>query len=202
MSQHPLALRMLQELIAFASRNAKHACQDELREDGRLALLPVQAKPRHLWGESEVRQLGRDGLQCRGQFPAIIPIALVSIGANPLARVELSRCRACADHLTPLAPSVAGRTDGIESASCRWPRRIAGQRPLPCGLTRRIDVKDKVAARLSVEDAADGFRGPRIARRSAAGRACGRLLNRDDPHRLESDSGWTDGEDSGAQTAP
>ena len=45
MSQHALDLGMLQELIASASRNAVHACQDELRDDGRIAILPVEARP-------------------------------------------------------------------------------------------------------------------------------------------------------------
>ena len=31
---------------------------------------------------------------------------------------------------------------------------------MPCGLARRIDIKDDVAATLSIEDAANGFRGP------------------------------------------
>src|SRR6266478_4205848 len=56
-----------------------------------------------------------------------------------------------ADHLTTPASAVAGRTDGIESASCCGQRWIAGQRPLPCCLTCRIDVKDNVAATLAVE---------------------------------------------------
>ena len=159
-SQHALDLGMLQEPIASASRHEIHACQNELSDDGRIAILPVQAHQRHLWWESEVLQIGRDGLECPGEFTAIIAIALACIGADPLARVHLKRRGARADHLTTLASAVAGRTDGIESASCCGQRWIAGQRPLPCCLTCRIDVKDNVAATLAVEDAANGFRGP------------------------------------------
>ena len=183
MSQHALDLGMLQELIASASRNAIHACQDELRDDGRITILAVEAHQSHLWWESKVLQIGRDGSECGGQFTAIIAIALACIRADPLARVHLQRRGARADHLATLASSVARRTDGIQSASCCRQGGIAGQRALPCCLTRRIDVKDNVAARLSVEDAANGFRGPGIARRYAAGRACGTLLNTDDPQR-------------------
>jgi hypothetical protein len=43
--QRALDLLMLQEQIASASRNALHACQLELRDDGRLAILAVQARP-------------------------------------------------------------------------------------------------------------------------------------------------------------
>ena len=105
-------------------------------------------------------QIGRDGAKCRGQFTAIIAIALACIRADPLARMHLKRRGARADHLTTLASSVARRTDGIKSASCCRQGRIAGQRALPCCLTRRIDVKDHVAATLPIEDAANRFRGP------------------------------------------
>src|SRR6266568_5989941 len=64
------------------------------------------------------------------------------------------------DHLTALAPSVARRADGIESALCCRQRRIAGQCALPGCLTCRIDVKDKIVATLSIEDAANGFLCP------------------------------------------
>jgi hypothetical protein len=43
--QRALDLLMLQELIASASRQEIHACQLELRDDGRLAILAVQARP-------------------------------------------------------------------------------------------------------------------------------------------------------------
>jgi hypothetical protein len=45
MNQRALDLLMLQELIASASRNALHPCQLELRDEGRLAILAVQARP-------------------------------------------------------------------------------------------------------------------------------------------------------------
>ncbi len=48
MRQHALDLGMLQELIASASRNALHTCQDELPDDGHIAILPVEAHQRHL----------------------------------------------------------------------------------------------------------------------------------------------------------
>ncbi len=61
MSQHVLDLGMLQELIASASRHEIHTCQDELRDDGHIAILPVEAQQSHLWWESKVLQIGRDG---------------------------------------------------------------------------------------------------------------------------------------------
>ena len=122
-------------------------------------------------------------LECGGQLTAIIAIALACIRADPLTRVHLQHRGARAHHLTTLAPEVSRCTDGIKSASCCRQRRIARQRALPSCLTGRVDVKDHVAARLSVEDSANGFRGPGIARRYAAGRACGTLLNRDDRQR-------------------
>src|SRR5260370_42508739 len=78
--------------------------------------------------------------------------------------VHLQRRGARADHLTALASSVARRTDGIMQALCCRQRRIAGQRALPCGLTRCIDVKDKVATLLPVEDPPNGFRGPPLCK--------------------------------------
>ncbi len=49
MSQHALDLGVRQELIASASCHEIHACQDELRDDGRIAILPVEAHQSHLW---------------------------------------------------------------------------------------------------------------------------------------------------------
>ena len=121
---------------------------------------PSRRDPCHLGWESKVLQIGRDGSQGAGQFTLIIAIALACIRADPLARVHLQRRGACANHFPSLAPGVARCTDTIQSAPCCRQGRIAGQRPLPCGLPRRIDVKDKVAATLPVEDAANGFRGP------------------------------------------
>src|SRR5713226_230616 len=68
-------------------------------------------------------------------------------------------------HLPTLASSVARRTDRIESAFGSRQGRIAGQGALPCGLARRIDVKDQIAAPLSIEDAANGFRCPAFRER-------------------------------------
>src|SRR5258708_4575458 len=101
---------------------------------------------------------------CRGPFTAIRALASALIRADPVARMHLKRRGARADHLTPLAPSIARRTDGIKSASCCRQRRIARQRALPCCLTRRIDVKDHVAPTLAVEDPANCFRGPPICK--------------------------------------
>ena len=115
--------------------------------------------------ESEVLQISRDGSECRGQFTAIVAIAFARISADPLARVHLKRGGARADHLPRLRPG----SPGAQTASSR--RRAAGkvglhgQRPLPCGLTRRIDVKNQVAAPLSIEDAANGFRCPALGER-------------------------------------
>src|SRR6266849_320047 len=90
-SQHTLDLGMLQELISSASRHEIYACQDELSDDRRIAILPIEAHQSHLWWESKVLQIGRDGAKCRGQFTAIIAIALACIRADPLARMHLKR---------------------------------------------------------------------------------------------------------------
>src|SRR5260370_34427808 len=46
-SQHTLDLGMLQELIPSASRHEIDACQDELSDDRRIAILPIEAHQSH-----------------------------------------------------------------------------------------------------------------------------------------------------------
>jgi hypothetical protein len=149
-----------------------------------------------------VLQISGDGAPRRSQFPAIVAIALARIRPDPLARMHLKRRGARADHFPTLAPPVARRTDRIESTFGRRQCRIAGQRALPCGLACRIDVKDNVAAPLSIEDAANGFRGPPLSERMLLARAHGTLLSRDDPHRPRNDSSPIDGANIGVQTVP
>jgi hypothetical protein len=74
--------------------------------------LSVKTNQGDLWGESEVPQVGRDGAERRGQFPPLVAISPTSIRADPLARVHLKGRGARADHLTTLAPCVAGCADG------------------------------------------------------------------------------------------
>ncbi|SRR6266699_4463619 len=118
------------------------------------------------------------------------------------SRVHLKYGGACADHLTTLAPGVARRADGIESTSCGRQRRIAGQRPRPGGLTRRIDVKDQIASTLSVEDAANGFRGPAIRERLLLEERAEGLQTRAIDIGKARDSNWSDEEDIGVPRAP
>src|SRR6266702_7472006 len=107
---------MLQKQISSPTRHKRCAGQKQLSDDGRIAISSVETDQRHFWWKREVLQISRDGSQRRSQFTAIVAIALARIRPDPLARVHLKRCGARADHLTPLAPSVAGRTDGIKSA--------------------------------------------------------------------------------------
>jgi hypothetical protein len=71
-----------------------------------------------------------------------------------------ARYGACPHDLTALAPCVAGRADGSESASRGRQFSSTGQGSLPRGLTGSIDIKDDEAASLPIEDAANGFCGP------------------------------------------
>src|SRR5256714_9132014 len=161
MSQHALDLGMLQEQISSPSRNARCAGQKQLSDDGRIAIGSVETDQRHFWWKREVLQISDDGSQRRSQFTAIV--ALARIRPDPLTRVHLKRCGARAHHLPALASEVSRSTDRIESAFGSRQGRIAGQGALPCGLARRIDVKDQRAAPLSIEEAANGFRGPTFA---------------------------------------
>jgi hypothetical protein len=78
--------------------------------------------------------------------------------------VHLKSSGTCTYHLTPLASSVTGRADGIESASRGRQFSRTGQGSLPGWLTGGIDIKDDEAARLSVEDPANGFCGPPVCK--------------------------------------
>src|SRR5262249_16194758 len=142
MSQHALELGVFQDLIASSPRHQVDACFNELSDHRRVAILPIETNQSHFWGESEVLQVGRDGMQGRGQFSAIVPIASTSIGADPLARMHLKRNGPCAYHLATLAPFVAGCAHCIETASRRRKRWITGERSLSCRLPCRIDIKD------------------------------------------------------------
>ena len=161
MSQYALDLGLLQEQIASPSRHERCAGQKQLSDDSRIAIGSVETDERHFWWKREVLHISGDGSQRRSQFTAIVAIALARIRPDPLPRVHLCALW-CAR-----APQRACVLSSQEHR--RHPRRrlAAGkggsQGALPCGLARRIDVKDQIAAPLSIEDAANGFRGPTFA---------------------------------------
>src|SRR5512135_355329 len=117
MSQHSLDLGMLQELIASPPRHQIDTCKYDLRNHGCIAILSIETNQSRFWWESEVLQVGGNGLQCPGQLGTIVAIAAIGVGADPLTSMHLKSGRARADHLSSLAPGVAGRTNCIESAA-------------------------------------------------------------------------------------
>ncbi len=168
MSQHALDLRMLQEQIGSPARYESSAGQEQLRNDGRIAIGSVQTDQRHCWWEGEVLQIGRAGSQCRSQLTAIVASALTRIRADPLARVHLQRRGACADHFPTFASSLARRTDRIESAFGHWQLRTAGERTLPRRRARGIHVKDNVAPTQATRRGRQWFPRSTLRRNSAA----------------------------------
>ena len=160
MSQDALDLGMLQELIASSPCHQIHACKHELCNHDCITILSVEAHQSHVWTESKVLQVGGDGLQCRSQLGTIVAIAPTCIGTDPLARMHLESGRAGAYHFPSFAPCVAWRTNCVESALCSRQFRRTRQRALPRCLACAIDIKDDVAATLSIPDATDGFWGP------------------------------------------
>src|SRR5712692_841934 len=112
-------------------------------------------------GKAKCEKLGGNGAESRGKFPAIIPIPLAPIGADPLARVHLESGRARAYHFPSFAPCVAWRTDRLESAFGSRQGRITGQSSRSGCLACGIHIKDDVATTLSIEDSTNGrFRPP------------------------------------------
>src|SRR5712692_11064976 len=89
-------------------------------------------------------------------------IAATCVGPEPLPSMHLKSDRACANHLAPLASVIAWCTDRLKSASRCRQRRVTGQCALPCGLARRIDIKDEVTAALTVPQTANALRCPPI----------------------------------------
>ena len=125
MSEHTLELGMLKHPIRSPPRDQVNSCLNKLGNHNRIAVLSIETNQSRLCCESEVRQVGFDGLKRRSQFTLIVAIPSIPIRADPLTGMYLKRCGTCADDLTPLAPLVARRTDGIEAASCRRKHRIA-----------------------------------------------------------------------------
>jgi hypothetical protein len=70
---------MLQEHLSSPSRHEIYACQQKLSNDGPIAIGSVETDQGHLWWAFEVLQIGRDGSQRRGQFTAIVAVALACI---------------------------------------------------------------------------------------------------------------------------
>jgi hypothetical protein len=107
-----------------------------------------------------VLQVDRDGTPRRSQLPAIVSIASICIGANPLARMHLQRRGAGADHIPRLSSGIARCADSFELPFRRRKCRVAGQSRLSWRLPGGIDIKDEVATPLPVEDAATRFGDP------------------------------------------
>ena len=62
MSEHLLDVRMIKEVIAFASGDQGHASAHDLSNDCGIAVLPVQADQGRLGRESKLLQVGCDCL--------------------------------------------------------------------------------------------------------------------------------------------
>ena len=80
-----------------------HTCQNELCHHRCVAILSVETDQSHLCGESEARQVGRDGMPRRGKLATIVPIALACVGSDPLTSMHLQSSGPCADYLTSAA---------------------------------------------------------------------------------------------------
>src|SRR5579864_4946912 len=89
-------------LIPSSPSQEIHARLNELSDHGCIAILSIEAHQSHLYCESEVLQVRRDGMARRGEFLTIVAIAAPWVGADPLARVHLQCRGARADHLTTL----------------------------------------------------------------------------------------------------
>ena len=63
---------MLQDLIPFPSCHKVDTGLNELSDHRRIAVLSIETNQSCLWSESEVPQVGCDGLERRSQFTAII----------------------------------------------------------------------------------------------------------------------------------
>ena len=160
MSQHTLDLRMLQELISSPPCHEVNSCKYDLGHHRCITVLSVQTDQCHLCHESEMRQIGGNGLESRGEFASIVAIASAGIGTHPLARMHLQRGGACADHLTSLASFVPRRTDGIEPSFRGRQCRIAGQGSLSCGLACGIHIEDDGATSLPIPKSTNALHGP------------------------------------------
>jgi len=73
---------------------------------------------------------------------------------------------------------------------------------LPCSLARRINVKDQIAAPLSIEDTANGFRGPAFREGLLLEERAEGFQTRTIDIGQEATERWRDEEDSGVQRAP
>src|SRR6266851_6489718 len=102
MSEHPLELGTLEHPIRSPPCDQGDSCLDELSNHHRIAVLPIETNQSRLWRESEVRQVGLDGLKRRSQFALIVAIPSIPICANPLTGMHLKCCGPCSYHLTPL----------------------------------------------------------------------------------------------------
>src|SRR6266516_4162628 len=102
MSEHTLELGTLEHPIRSPPRDQVDTCLNELSNRDRIAILPIETNQSCLWCESEVRQVGLDGLKRRSQFALIVAIPSMPICADPLTGMHLKGCGSCSDHLTPL----------------------------------------------------------------------------------------------------
>src|SRR5260370_1304390 len=126
MSQHTLELGTLEHLIRSPPRHQLDPSLDELSNHSRIAIWSIESNQSDLWSKSKVPQVGCDGPQSRGKLTTIVAITPTCVGTNPLTGMHLKGCGPGSYDLTPLAPLVARRTDGIEAAACGRQRCIAG----------------------------------------------------------------------------
>ncbi len=202
MSQHALDLGTLQEQIASPSRHERHTCQQKLSDDGHIAIGSVQTDQSHVFREREVLQIGGDSPERRGQFLAIVAIALARIRPHPLARAQRTApwC-ACAPPPRACALGSQGHTPHRVGV---WPAAgLDGREAHVAALPGASHRRQRQGSGAPVDQRCpQQFPRSILLQNWTARRGYERLLSRDDPHQRGSDSGSIDEADLGAQTAP
>src|SRR6266567_3811114 len=123
MSEHTLEFWTLEHPIRSPPRDQVDSGLNELGNHHRIAVLSIETNQSRLCCESEVRQVGFDGLKRRSQFSLIVAIPSIPIRADPLAgmqRTALWCCLACSIHIKDnvmASLSIPQATNGFRSPS-------------------------------------------------------------------------------------
>src|SRR5258708_11740396 len=145
-----LDLRQIQQGIVFAAHHEADSCNDQIHDDGSIAIQPIESNEGLTWLKTQCGLIGNDHGESPYQLAPVISIAGSSRGEEPLLSMGLQKRCTSTDNLPTLASRVAGRTHRRQTP-LRW-RQIKPlrQSTLSIGLAGAIEIDSSPSCSLPI----------------------------------------------------
>ena len=107
----------IKQPVIFATHQPGDPCRQQIRDDGSVAVLAIEADKGLIARQAQLGLIGHDHLQSSEQLPAVVGIARIAKRSQPLMGMGLQERGPRANHFPTLAPRVARRTRPLATAA-------------------------------------------------------------------------------------